>query len=988
MKKLILSFLVMAGFYVSPSFASLKLLDSEFQSNTVPHSGSNLSAGVRTCAPGPFHVSYINAYGLAFPAYSVQSERLCLAFSSSTRNGLTLAGPVSSSETLPTMASGLCYKFNFELSQAAPTMTFNIGGQQVCQFINYTSAAPYFTTGHGNGSILMASPNSTIADGFGYGFTPIEMTIVIRKAVGASWLSECWINAASISLYPVCIGTVLISPTDSSFSIIFDGVNVYQNTNTSWTSGHINIVSLHMADSFSLDPTSLGEGYLSYISNSENTGLIANGYAPLNNAEFALLGDEHWDPAANGRVRVCISTDTGKTWTESYFSGNDQYGVTSSSLALFDVMRNASLPNNPQPSVIPAVNVTRSPAAATANFTMGFSGSESDDTPATPNAGFIFGPFTASSPGTAHNIYVWTKASGGYINAALCAYDPTNTTHGYVGALLDQTIVSTNTGTYVSSNDTNTWTNCYIGTATIVNGQQYMLIVFTSPGSGSVTYGLPLASAVPAVVHYAGTISSTTLQTATISWDNNYKVNFFVPVTASAGFATVSVAYGSGGGILVTCADSSGINDTYQSPNYNTPTADLITHINAISGGYWHASSSANYYSSISTATDQFTLQNTSGAMNCNLSTMTIMSNQSPLNVSLGSDPNTGVMLAVTDRWVDEHTISLVGRFYDGTVPYDSTKWGPEFYITGGPMNAGTPHTGGDQLVYGDNRTTIKLKDGRWLITSEFQDWRLFPTNGGVAGKSCVVVSNFMPGTTTPMTWQQIQSSGSLQGYAYNNGSPTWSAGSAWTQTSIGGAGWNGASIGSEPSIDQLIDGRLLCIGRGSYGYWISIGSITATTGAITWADPTDPTNVVGVGSWPCMAVCNSGLNDGSYGSTNGYQRPNLWSGNSPGSVVADNINGLVYFITSARPYSAGRYWIDVWQAKQSDLNPSIVTANGGIRITKSPYGTLLTNIGVYPSFYLHNGILSGVLGNYGGAYFFRGKKTTSNGSGGSWWLQ
>jgi len=931
---------------------SLILLDNNFSANTIPNSVGNFAAGNRTCSPGPKHVAF--AANWALPSYSsganILGTQLIIVLTGSSAMGLNISGPVSGAgDSIPTLAAGLCYQFKFAVSQSSPPTTFKIGGTEVCSFYNYVGIAPFFATATGaHVPVMVPSPNANA------NVEPMTVTLVIRQAgTGANsgkWEVESYVECQSLGNLPVSIGRDMLTLADSTFTIAHLDANLATNSgvNATWASDYTRISSIQISDSFDLDPVALGSSYIEFIANSDRKqGMIANSYCNYGGIDFAILCDQQFDGASNSHDRLLKSTDYGKTWAESLFSGYDMYGTASSTLALFDIDSVAG-------NVSPAMKITRSPQlTAGSNYNIGSDVTETDISAYSADTGVVFGPFTASSSGTTSSIKVRTSVTGSHIRAALCLYDAANSTHGYVGALASGSSISASQATATAD-----YVDCPIGTTAITSGQQYMVLVFVPTGEGTQAHiGDKLSGTSGATFHYMSSITAGTLTSGTVGWDNAFTLCAYCEVVPSSGYATATVGWtGPGSDMQVTIADSSGINTTIASYSSGYRSlSDLKTQIEAIAGSYWTATilkndtSPANPNSSHAATGYMFQLQNTAAPIDCNGTDGTIYQNQVPTNIAMGVDPATGVMLVVTQRVQDQYTIWCVGRFYDGTTPYDASHWGAEFIIAGGPLNAGTASTGGDGHVYGDMRACIKLADGRWLLAMEYQN-----NNVGPQPHIVVITSNFSSGTT-PLTPTQIAAGGSIEGYAYNGGTPTWSATPAWTMTNV-------CDYGTEPSVDQLADGRLIAFIRDSNFFIISIGTINPSTGVITWADPTDASNATK------KCVCDGGAN-----SSNGVVRPNLWSGNTPGCVVCDNISGVVYFVTGARTSTTNRNWNSVMQVTQANLQSSAITSNNGILITRSSYGDLVTGFGSYPIFRMNNGFLCGVVTTGFGAGFFRG---------------
>jgi len=762
---------------------------------------------------------------------NIQQNTLAVILAGSGSHGFQIQGPASP-DTVPSLAPGLCYKFEMWLAACTIPFGLNIGATQVCSLAeNPAQNSGGFEIYAGPTNIVanlpIASPSTVVPSYTGAAMTPMIVTLVVRRQMGAKWEVETWIDYAPLSLYPVCIGKQLLTLSDATFTWqLYGQGSEWSGTDATWSQELLQVLSMKMSANFADDPTNITYGYLGSITSSKyanGAGVICSGYCNYAGADFVLVGDEVWDGSNDECVRFFASADMGKTWNESLFSGFDEYGNASSALALFDLSLTASPPATVFPSVIPGINLIRSPALTGA------------------------------------------------------------------------------------------------GTATAT---------FTETANGAQT---------------------------------------------------------------LTIIDSAGANHTISTSGFAYNLAGLVIEINQASGvgssngGHWTASVASNAYSSTPSSQFLCLMQNTAAPVNCNGVTGSLNLNVVPHNISLGSDPATGVMLACCARWFDSKTSWVVGRFYVPPTPttaYNQQYWGPEFIIAGGPMSGAGAGTGGDQHAWDDVRSVLKLADGRWAIGCEIYNFRDYPSTGD--SKAVLLISK------AGLSPAQIQAAGSYEGYSYNSGAPTWSATPGWTlnglpsatlltadATGLGGPHY---SVGQEPSVDQMANGQLVAVGRAAKAARLSLGTIDSGTGIVTWADPTDSTNVGSIyGYFGNEVVCDGGLNNGSYGSTNGNQRPFLWSGSAPVNACCDNSSQvpMVYFVTCTKPYAAslaGRFWITIWECPQSAFSPANVAANEGISFVKSSYSVIVTDIGVYPSFKVNNGVLCGAMGNYVGSHFFRGK--------------
>jgi hypothetical protein len=287
-------------------------------------------------------------------------------------------------------------------------------------------------------------------------------------------------------------------------------------------------------------------------------------------------------------------------------------------------------------------------------------------------------------------------------------------------------------------------------------------------------------------------------------------------------------------------------------------------------------------------------------------------------------------------------------------------SYGPVTGATGGVLvtvdnTSYTALSGGDGYFFGDDRACLKLFDGRWLIACSYYNRSASLSNAILLSKPGLSISELM--------------SGSVHGYSFVAGVASWTATPAWTQ--LAGAD------GIEPNVCQLANGQLVWVGRDSGGGWISVGTVSATSQAIAWHDPTYAANA----SKSCVA-------DGGYNSANSVRRPLLWSGSGPLSVVADNVNKLVYFISETQTGSQQiRGCVEVWRCTQDALLNA--EANGGLVLEATALGQLSGVLGVYTSFQLANGRLCGVMANGQGsggqgANFFVGPAASGSGSGNS----
>jgi len=290
--------------------------------------------------------------------------------------------------------------------------------------------------------------------------------------------------------------------------------------------------------------------------------------------------------------------------------------------------------------------------------------------------------------------------------------------------------------------------------------------------------------------------------------------------------------------------------------------------------------------------------------------------------------------------------INFIGPLITGGTPAG-------VYTNNGPHGTGyavvnvtvTANTGSDQYWYAAGIQGIQLADGRWMIPMERQE-----------------------SSTRGNGWANgylISTAGATQTQLMNN--PADSASAAWTFFPIGRGNTPLDCIpgDNEISLAQLANGQILAVQRNgaspSFSY-MSLGTI-GSTGAITWADPTDSTNAVD------YCLCDGGVN-----SSNSVQRPLISDGNCPVSLCAVNngANPLVYVVTGTAPYSlnttspygnTNRDWLVVSQISQAALTSS--TAPRSIPVRVSPFGTLSLIKGIYTTIFSDNGTICLAVGSH-----------------------
>jgi hypothetical protein len=360
---------------------SLLLLDNNFTVNTVPHSGGNYAANTRTCSPGPGHIGFAQGIGAsAFPAYSLSGQAMVVTSSGNTVQGLALTLPYTP-DSLPTLAAGLGYRISFAVNPSAPPIVFTLGGVQVAEFVNYFNQGPAVTNGVSTVN-LFTTYNGPGATGGNSSVQPLTVTILIRSQVGSDWNVETWVEGGGVSLLPVCVGNQVVSLSNGQLVIkttdTYQADNVGQNS--TWTSDFVVFYSFEVANGYELDLAATGTNYIEAIAGTNWTGttgvtgaadgVITIGYVSYEGNDYALVCDAVSDGNGLSHVRFFTSTDSGLIWNETLFTGNDQFGNASTTLALFDISLNANAPALPYGNIIPAFTLERSPATTSATFSI------------------------------------------------------------------------------------------------------------------------------------------------------------------------------------------------------------------------------------------------------------------------------------------------------------------------------------------------------------------------------------------------------------------------------------------------------------------------------------------------------------------------------------------------------------------------------------------------------------------------------------------
>lgn len=755
-------------------------------------------------------------------------------------------------------------------------------------------------------------------------------------------------------------------------------------------------------------------------------GCIPSGYARApSGVDLLLCADALSDGGAPDCLRLFTQSATVPGlagFLETTFTGHDYLGNASTSLGLFDLDATATAPVN----VVPVLNLVRTSSGLNSlTVTGGVTGTDNSQVLSggqafwnvLPSATFLASAtINQTAPtgggGNAPCISVdIPSGGGGTISACLCNYDSSNYANGYVGTLVAGTSVGTVTAS--SASTCNIPIASAAATITLNAGAQYVIVIF----NGSATAYVPSGGLGTGYAAFSG-VTSASFSSSVSAVMSGYSPGFgggaYKP---AARIATTVAPYASailtqvpqGTTLVIGDSSGSGVTQTYGvgGTSLGGTVATAITALTANLPSGWTASlGPGSVYSSTPGTTSLNMLP--PQIITCNVAGGANLVGGLAGGAQAIAAAGDGSSLAICERWMDGHTIMFTGRF--GAAPYTAAaNWGSEFSITGTPANlsisattspptagtyvyggtfnshpywfcaangcyifytfnsgdnwniytslsnvlvagyffivnkipigsyssgggtTGTPvvsllsSTGGDQDGYGDMQL-MRLADGRWLILCTFNA-------SGAAPNITRLVSSPLGSTNTQLAASlPIESSGTL-----------------WSKFDVALNGSDNPAL--EPRGCQLANGSIFIVGRTADYALCSLVTISGST--FTAADPTGNASSV----W---CTCDGGVN------VNTNQRPLIWAGNSPLSVVADNANGLVYVIQECDngSTSGGRGAIKVLVAKQKAI------ASGSFDFADSSYGRLINRFGIYPCFQLVNGSLRGTMGVNTGAMF------------------
>jgi len=729
---------------------SALLVDNNFSLGSTPHSAGSqtagtLTAGTRTPNPGPATYQVKSFGGRSYPAYVVAANALRTTLPAG--RGFTISGP----DVLPTLATGLGWRFDFAASALADAATGG-DGPFVTFDIGQVSSVARFAYSNGFGTEVAGKHSLTFDCGQAFSFT-----FLIRRQVGSQWEVETWVESALLSLYPVCIERDILTLADSSFScnIGCTASNVATDT--------LDIQAVAVGSDFSLDPTRRGGNYLSFVVLGEQggvgngTGVIAADFTSQLGTQFFHVADMLCDGTGLAQGRLLKSSDNGESWDESLFSGNDLYGnPTAGTLALFDLSVYANPPALPLATVQNGISLSCS-TLSPGTVNIGNTNTSADTTALAGAQAVVCGPFTATGTGTIASLNLFTRASQTYdCTLLICDYNSDFTTNAGCGTVRGASAHLTGTSSGASVN--------FPLSANLVSGHQYMLVALNGGGSTHTPF-ISAAGSEHLLFVGSGSYSGGAFTASSVSDFGVNAVGLFGSYTGS-GFALATLTQSAGGVCTATLSDSSG--GSY-SNNNAASLKDLVDSINGTTGiglahgGNWTAAVATNSFVHNAGGCKTQILLATNGSLDCNGSTKYFTLGNGPQSSRIVVDSG-GVMLAIAARWQSWQStnggaydcVTLVGRFYDGTWPYDATKWGPEFVIAGGPMN---PTAGFSVTLTG---TTTPATAGTYAPAGTYQGRSVYHSVAtgyyivGALGVALATLQDVAPGSSASHVWQKL----------------------------------------------------------------------------------------------------------------------------------------------------------------------------------------------------------------------------------------
>jgi len=214
---------------------SLKLLDNDFGSGTIPNNsaGRLASSPARACSVVG-SMTYTIGSNTPAPAYLVNNTLLAVQLPDANGQQITftmtqaLAGCLNS-------GVGLAFRVMLSVPRLAPNLVFSLDGTNLASLGYYPSAGnqitpyayqPYYTWSNSRQTNRFAVPAQDIAgtandNGSQPATQEIEVTFLIRANLGGgNYLVECWVRLLGICPYPICLAQMPVAVSAGQFQII------------------------------------------------------------------------------------------------------------------------------------------------------------------------------------------------------------------------------------------------------------------------------------------------------------------------------------------------------------------------------------------------------------------------------------------------------------------------------------------------------------------------------------------------------------------------------------------------------------------------------------------------------------------------------------------------------------------------------------------------------------------------------------------------